>query len=111
MKGYVFTLEALLSLLIFALIISTVPVVESNSLKELIVLQQANDLLKVWSMKNLNEGEMVFDTKEMFGNNFSLYLDEKVLHKGFGNESVATSAKIMSNALIERKVRIVVYFN
>jgi len=109
-KGIVFSFEALIALLFFALILMGLPFGETNSLKELILLQQENDLLKVWSVNFPNESEMVQDTSLLF-DNFELFFDEKKIHSGNGKNSIASEAILIDNDLIERKVRIVVYFD
>jgi len=66
-KGFNFTLEALISLMILIAVIS-VPI-EKNSadLEKIYVLQKENDLIKVWiKTKKFDEKEMKEDFKKMF---------------------------------------------
>ena len=110
-KGIVFSFEALIALLFFATILITLHFGETNSLKELLVLQQENDLLKVWSSDFPNEEQMIIDTQMVF-ENFELFIDGK---KFYGTKleknSIASEATIVDDYLIERKVSIVVYFD
>ena len=78
-KGFVFSLEAMISLLLFALILFSLPQKEAFSLKELTITQQENDLLRVWSAKESSEQEMIFDIQQMFGENAELWINDKPL--------------------------------
>lgn len=66
-KGFAFTLEALISLMILVMIIS-IPIEESkNDLEKIYSLQKENDLIKVWiKTKNFNKTELEKDFKKMF---------------------------------------------
>ena len=110
-NGFVFSFEALVALLLFATIILTMNFGDSNSLKELMVFEQENDLLKIWSVNFPTDIEMINDTKLLF-KNFELFLDEnKISGTGIGKNSIASEGTIIDNYLVERKIRIVVYFN
>ena len=109
-RGIVFSFEALIALLFFATILISLPFSETTSLKELMVLQQENDLLKIWSVNFPTNPEMVTDTRLMF-ENFELFLDGiKIYGNEGGKDSIASEAIIVDDILVERKVRIVVYF-
>jgi len=110
-KGFVFSFEAIIALLLFTTILLGMNFGEDTSLKELMVLQQENDLLKVWSINFPTEIEMLTDSKALF-ENFELFLDGKKINgAGNGKNSIASEAIIVDDNLIERKIRIVVYFN
>ncbi len=66
-KGFTFTLEALISLMLLVMIIS-IPIEENkNDLEKIYVLQKENDLIKVWiKTKNFDEKELEKDFKKMF---------------------------------------------
>ncbi len=109
-KGFVLTMEAVISILLFGIAILCINLPSENSLKELLIIQQENDLLKVWSIDFPSESEMILDTKSLF-ENASVYLDGAEILKGSGNESVSSEGIIIDDFLIERKIRIVVYLN
>ena len=110
-KGIVFSFESFIALLFFVTILLSMNYETNTSLKELLILEQENDLLKIWSVNFPNKGEMINDSKLLF-NNFELFLDEIKIHEtkikknGIGSETV-----IIDKDLVEKKVRIVVYFN
>jgi len=109
--GFVFSFEAIIALLLLATILLSMNFGETNSLKELLILQQENDLLKVWSANFQSETEMINDTKLLF-DNYELFLDnKKISGTGNGKNSVASEAVLVDNYLIERKIKIIVYFN
>lgn len=110
-KGVVFSFEALLALIIFILILLNLNLTETNSLKELLILEQENDLLKVWSVDFPSESEMLIDSSKLFSN-FELYLNEKKLSSAkIKNQSIASEATILDDNLVENKIRIIVYFD
>ncbi len=109
-RGIVFCFEALIALLLFGTILITIPSIKENSLKELLIIQQENDLLRVWSVDFPEQYEMISDTKIMF-DNFELFLDEEKIYQNgiVGENSIASEGIIVDNFLIERKIRIVVH--
>jgi len=110
-KGFVFSFEAIIALLLFATILLSMNFGKDTSLKELMILQQENDLLKVWSVNFPTKGEMINDTKGLF-NNFELFLDnKKISGTKNGENSIASEATILDNYLTEHKIKIIVYFN
>ncbi|MFH1663681.1 MAG: hypothetical protein ABH986_02645 [archaeon] len=66
-KGFSFTFEAALSMIILVIIISIPVQSEPGKLEKIYVLQKENDLIKVWvKEKEFNENEMKKDFREMF---------------------------------------------
>ena len=110
LKGFIISFEAIFSILLFLLIILTINFNTTNNLQDLLILQQENDLLKVWSINYPTIPEIIFDTKLMF-DNASVFLDEKEILKSNGKQSISSEAIILDNSLKEHKIRIVVYFN
>lgn len=74
-KGFVLTLDALLALMLFVLVLVTVPhEPETPDFTELVVFQKIHDLQKIWSYAgSYNFDEMVSDTAKVFpANDFNL---------------------------------------
>jgi hypothetical protein len=113
-KGFVFSLEAGLALLIFSFALITLFLPQEISLKEIYVLQQENDLLKIWSIDYPTIPQALTDCKKMFGNNFELKIDGLNVSQNISpknNESIASSAILLDNLLNERLFEIIVYFD
>ncbi|VVB76521.1 Uncharacterised protein [uncultured archaeon] len=111
-NGFIFTMEAALSLLMLALMIAALPQPNSFSLKELVVTQQANDLLRVWSAKSTTEVEMIADTNKLLNGNAELWVNENKLLNGLMRKnSIATEGILLDEWLAEKKVKIVVYYD
>jgi hypothetical protein len=111
-KGFLFSFEALISLLLFSLLIISFETNEENySFKELIALKKANDLLKVWSYYP-DILTIESDTKMVFDDHASVFVDDiKIVESKFSGESISTNAEIIDSLLIKRNIRIIVYFN
>ena len=109
-QGFAISFEAVFSALIFSLLILSINFPENESMKELIVVQQENDLLKLWSINFPSENEMINDCKRLF-NNFDVYLDEKAVFKkeNANKYSISREEIILDDNLNERKIRIVVH--
>ncbi len=108
-KGFVLSFEAALTLILFSLILISVPQPKTQNFTDLIILQQENDLLKIWS-KNYSPFEMVNDVKTNFYN-ASLFIDDVPLLSGkLTKNSIASEGILLDLFLIEHKVRIVVYY-
>jgi hypothetical protein len=111
-SGFVFSLEATIAILIFSLLLITINFPIENSLKELVAIQQANDLLKVWSTQYPNNFEITFDTNELFGNSANVFIDEKkIVGEDCFGETISTETIILDDSLIERNFRIIICFN
>jgi hypothetical protein len=110
-KGAVFSIEAAISILCFAMLLTTINYTEKQSLKELIITQQADDLLRVWSAQFETQETIQEDAKKMFGNSASVYLnDEKILSAKEEKNSISTEGIILNELLEENTVRIIVYY-
>jgi len=108
-KGFVFSLEATIAILVFSLLLITINFPVEHSLKELVVVQQANDLLKVWSVHYPNNSEINFDTNSIFGDNASVFVDsQKVIWKECPGEAISSSAIILDDFLFERHFQIII---
>lgn len=81
-NGFVISIEAVLSLVIFSLIILSINFPKDISLIELAIIQQENDLIRVWSAKETNEQEMIIDAKKVLGENVSLSVNSKEILLG-----------------------------
>ena len=109
-KGFVFTFEAILTLLLFALMLYSIPSQRSPNLEELIIIQQSNDLLRVWSQNYPSEKEILFDTKSIFENKAGVKLNEKEITTCTGKNKLATEGIILNDLLIEDKITITVCY-
>ncbi len=110
-KGFVLSMEAVISLILFILLFISIPQPPQISFKELIAIEQANDLLKVWSV-DFKIDELKSDVEFMFNKNVTLIVDKVVLVKSeLNNQSVSTSGIILDKALKERKIELIIYFN
>lgn len=109
-KGFVFILEAIIALVIFALILSSFTSPSSNySLKELAIIQQSNDLLRVWSAKETNTSEMITDTKLLFKEKATLKINQNIVLKGNeGKNCYTTLGEIITNTLNSNNIEITV---
>lgn len=111
-KGFVFALESTISILLFALMLFSLPTQNNFSLKELAITQQENDLLRVWSAKETSESEMIKDTKELLGENVELWVGTKqILTAQSKKNSISIEGIILNSALQENKIKIIVYYD
>ncbi len=111
-KGFIISFEAGLSLIMFSLILISFSFPNNESFKDLIVLQQSNDLLKIWSKNFPTEDEMINDASQFF-KNASILINKNELTIGkkcLGN-NVASEAIIFDDHLNKKNVRIIVYLN
>jgi len=109
-KGFVFTFEAILALLLFVLILFTIPTQINTNLKELLITEQANDLLRVWSQTYPTESQMIFDTKLIFENKASVIINNKELTTCTGKNKIATEGTLLNNFLLENRITIIVCY-
>jgi len=111
-KGFIFSFEAAISMLLFGLMITMIFPMQAVSLKELIILQQENDLLKLWSINYPSQNEMEIDAKQLFSDTELFVNNNNVFFTGNKKDnSVSSEAIIFDNYLNETKVRVVVYFD
>ena len=110
-KGFVFSLEATISVLLLGTALLTLFQPHDASFKKLVVLQQENDLLKVWGINFPSEKEMANDAKQLFAENFELLVGGKKIAaaKSQKKNCVSSEAKIIDEDLSERKILIKVY--
>ncbi len=111
-KGFIFSLEAAISVLLLGTALLTLFQPHDASFKKLVVLQQENDLLKVWGMNFPGEKEMANDAKQLFAENFELFVEGKktASAKSQKKNCVSSEAKITDKDLKEKKILIKVYF-
>ena len=111
-RGFVFTLESTIAILVFSLLLLTISFPASNSMTELLVIQQANDLLKVWSVTYPSNNEIVFDTRELFGSNASVSVNGiKVFSNTCFGEKISSEAILLDDFLIEKRFLVSVCLN
>lgn len=111
-KGFVFTFEAIFALLLFALMLFSIPIQDNSNLKELLIIQKANDLLRVWSQDYPNEMEMIIDTKTVFQNTAKVKINDKELVNFTCSKvnQIATEGILLDDLLIENKITIIVCY-
>lgn len=65
-KGFVISIEAMISLLVLILVLLSLPQENNTSLKELLITQQENDLLRVWASEQplINQNDLINDSKK-----------------------------------------------
>lgn len=106
-KGFVFSIETTISLLVLILILLSLPSEKNTSLKELLITQQENDLIRVWASSNellINQNDLISDSKKMFGEKFTLYINEQ---KIYGAQNSITKNCVSSEGIIIEKVTLV----
>jgi hypothetical protein len=115
-KAIVLTVEAMLSLLLFA-VIATLPLQsQETSLAELLILQKENDLLKVWLLQESlpSEAEMLKDFETVFPQSSgTIEVDGKkieVARKQADSASKIVSTAIFFDSALQRhEIRLTVY--
>jgi len=113
-RGFVFSLEAVVALLLFGMLLLTTAQPKPVSIKELLILQQENDLLKVWSAHYPSEGEIIADTRLLFGGTAEVKVDGKVVAGAQGNgkgKAISSEGIIIDDLLQEKKFLVTVYFD
>lgn len=108
-KGFFISLEAIISLFIFSLLLLSQISIQNEEYIDLIILQQENDLLKIWS-KNFNQTEMIKDI--LFFDNACLFINNKKVHDcTFKKNCVSSEAEILDNELKLHSVKIITCYN
>jgi len=111
-RGFLISFEAVLAILILGFCILFISQNETSDLKELLIFQQENDLLKVWSVNFPNEADIVLDTKNLFEGNAEVFIDGKQIVKCEKKKnSIASEEVLLDQWLGEHTFRVVVYFN
>ncbi len=90
-----------------------IPEQKNTNLEELLILQQSNDLLRVWSQSYPTEIEMINDTKLIFQEKAIVKLNDIELNqqKCSGKNKIATQGIILNDFLIENKITIIVCYD
>ncbi|MFA6269277.1 MAG: hypothetical protein WCW13_04265 [archaeon] len=111
-KGFVFTLEAGVSIMLFGLMLFCLPQTQNFTLKELAIIQQADDLLRVWSAQETNESEMISDTNKLFGEAAEVWVNSKQLSIAQKKLNVISAeGAIVDLFLRENMVKVLVYYD
>jgi hypothetical protein len=111
-KGFAFSFEAIISLMLFALMLFAIPQQNEPTLKELIILQQENDLIKVWSATNWNEQILISDTNLVFSENAEIWINERKINSCEKRKnSIASEGTLLDSTLNENKIKLVVYYD
>ena len=108
-RGFIFSLEAALSLLLMALMFLSIPQAKPVSMKELLIVQQENDLLKVWGASGFDEASARTDVAALFGTNAELFVGNSLPAQGKEKEGIASEAILLNGGLLEVKVWVIVY--
>lgn len=106
-KGFVFSIEATISLLVLILILLSLPSEKNTSLKELLITQQENDLIRVWASSDellISQNDLISDSKKMFGEKFTLYINEQ---KIYGTQNSITKNCVSSEGIIIEKMTLI----
>ncbi|MDD4250680.1 MAG: hypothetical protein PHX27_00630 [Candidatus ainarchaeum sp.] len=111
-KGFLISLEAIIAILMFSIVLLSISFPKQESFSDLIIIQQENDLLRVWSKNSINENEMIQDAK-LFFDNFQIQIDNKkiLIGKECNKNAISSETILLDEKLIERKIRIIVYTN
>jgi Tfp pilus assembly protein PilV len=111
-RGFVFSLEAVISVLLLAIAILTLFQHQTFSFKELVIIQQENDLLKVWSAKFPAEPEMASDAELLFKKKFKITTNGNYItcEAGEGKNCVSSEATLLDDSLNEKNVSIKICF-
>ncbi len=110
-KGAIFSIEAAISILCFAMLLTTVNYTEKQSLKEVLITEQANDLLRVWSTGFETTDSMKEDANILFEDKAEIYVNgNKILSAREEINSISTEGIILNKFLEESNIRIVVYY-
>jgi hypothetical protein len=111
-KGFVFSLEATIALLLFVLMLIALPAHKESSLKELLILEQENDFLRVWSAKETSPSQMLNDARQIFEENVVVLVGENPLNQTLlKNNSIVSEGTLLDSSLSEMKVKIQVNYD
>ena len=109
-RGFVLSLEAVVSAMLFGSALMLLFQPASVSLGDIVVLQQENDLLKVWGVRYPSNAEALADAEKMFGKNFDLVIDGEIVRDcGMNGEGIASEGVLLDDFLAEHRVLIRVY--
>ena len=107
-QGFAFVFQSIIAIIILALFLIPLQQESPNSLKELQIIQQENDLFRVWSAKETTENEMIQDTKLLFGEKAEPTIDSrKVLTTGLSENvklnCISSDAQIVTKPFLTEK--------
>ena len=77
-RGQVFSLEAIISIILVLMLIININFNINKNYTQLTILQQENDLIKIWSYTNNNTDELITDAKKIF-TYFKIEVDKKII--------------------------------
>lgn len=113
-KGFVFSIEATISLICLIIVISSIQIEKEINFNELLLNQQENDLLRVYSNPNynkINDLDFINDSKKLLGEKVNLYINDiKIYGENIGKiNCVSNETTIIENyTLEEKKIKIIV---
>lgn len=110
-KGFNFSTEATIMLLLVSMILISIPQNKPQSYKELAITQKANDLLRVWSISIPNESEILSDAKWFLEKNYEISINGKKYGELEGKNKITVEGIILDNELNENKIEIKIGFN
>lgn len=111
-NGFVFSLEALLSLLLLASILLVPQIQYENRLSELLIFQKENDLLKIWGAQqkfSLDEMRMDFELAFPEKNGEIRIGLESELVGGKGKKAVCSEALFFTEEMSFTNISICVF--
>lgn len=113
-RGFAISLEALVSLFAFFLLLSAIPqTAQSQSLEELYLLQKSNDLLKVWALKHeLSRPELLSDIAFVFPENCVVLKQNSIALNSCKptNAFISSKARIFDDFLNLQEIELIVYY-
>lgn len=113
LKGFYFSLEASLSLIIFTCLIVLIPFFSAEKdLSEVYLSQKANDLVKVWALEGNNSvEEMSKDIAFVFPGRKTVigFKGQKIILEGSGEKPHTTKGFIVCGKQIEEITLVVFY--
>ena len=109
-KGFVFTFESIIALILFALMLFSIHQENNPTLKELIILQQSSDIIRVWSQIYPTEEEMIKDSKTIFSNNVSLKINGKEVLTCEGKNKLSQEGILLDKMLNENKIIVTICY-
>ncbi|MDD3159461.1 MAG: hypothetical protein PHQ98_00660 [Candidatus ainarchaeum sp.] len=78
LRGQVFSFETIISIILVLILIVNVNFSINKNYTDLIIIQQENDLIKIWSYNNTNTDELITDAKKFF-NYFKIEVNGKII--------------------------------
>ncbi len=110
-KGFNFSMEATIMLLLLSMVLISLPQHEPQSYKELAIIQEANDLLRVWSASNPKESEILTDANWFLEKNYEINFNNKKYGNLKGRNKIVVEGIILDKELNENKIEIKIGFD